>query len=93
MSATLELIGKINELIINPLIMLMFAVALVVFLWGLAQFLLNEGDSAGRETAKKKIIWGIIGIVIMVSVFGILNLLLPYIQKIRKNGTKSCLKK
>lgn len=76
MSATLELIGKINNLIVNPLIMLMFAAALVVLLWGLAQFLLNEGDSIGRETAKKKIIWGIIGIFIMVSVFGILNLLL-----------------
>lgn len=67
---------KISNLIINPLIIFLGALALVYFLWGLAQFLLTPEDSGGREKAKRQIIWGIIGLFVMVSAFGILNLFL-----------------
>lgn len=75
MDRTAELVGRIVDAIINPLIVLMFAVASVYFLWGLATFVMNAEDSAGREEGKRKIIWGLIGLVIMVSVYGILAIL------------------
>lgn len=76
MDSVVNLMGKIGDLIINPLIVLLFALALVLFLWGLAQFLLNPEDSSGRENAKRKIVWGVIGLFIMVSAYGILNIFL-----------------
>ena len=67
--------GLIRE-IANPLILLLIAVAVVYFLWGLATFLANAEDSAERALGKSKIVWGLVGLLIMVSVFGILQVLL-----------------
>lgn len=72
-----ELVADINQFVINPLITVLFAVAFVVFVYGLYEGFLapNAGDEA-REKGKKHIVWGIIGIAIMVSVFGIMNLII-----------------
>lgn len=72
----IRLIYKANEVIFNPIIALLFAVALVVFLWGLVQFLASDMTDDNREKGKQKIIWGVVGLFIMLSVYGIINLIL-----------------
>lgn len=69
---------KVNEVIINPLILLMFALAFLYFTYSVVKFLsLPAGDKA-RDEARSAIMWGIVGMVIMFSVFGIINyLILP----------------
>jgi len=53
----------------------MFAVALLYFLYGMYEFVAG-GDNEDRLTkAKNYILYGIIGLFIMVSAFGILNLI------------------
>lgn len=74
MTAT-ELTNKIVEYIINPLILLLFSLALLVFFWGLAQFILNMGSEEDRSTGKRHMLWGIIGMFIMFAVYGILGAL------------------
>ncbi len=69
-----RLIQAINEHIINPAIILIFAVAMVVFLWGLISYIRGAGDPKARESGRSRIIWGIIGFAIMFSVFGIMQL-------------------
>ena len=71
-----EFMSKVNAAIVNPLIILLIAAASAYFLWGLAQFIMNSDDAAGREEGKRKILWGLIGLTIMVSVSAILNILL-----------------
>lgn len=71
-----SLLGKINEFILNPIIILLFVVALVVFFWGLVEFIYKAGSEDGRETGKRNMIWGIVGMVVMVSVYGIIRLVL-----------------
>lgn len=62
--------------ILNQLIRITFGLALVFFFWGLAQFILREsGEPKAREEGKKKMLWGIIAIFVMVSIYGILNLI------------------
>lgn len=68
-----QFIAGVVTLIINPLIGLLFALALAYFLWGAAQFILNAGSEEGRKKGKDALLWGLIGIFIMASVFGILN--------------------
>lgn len=64
--------GFINELLI-PLV---FAVALIVFLYGVYRyFIQGKGSETEREEGKKYILWAIIGFVIMVSIWGIVALL------------------
>ena len=70
------LVGKVVAAIVNPLVLLLIAVAVAYFLWGLAMFLANAEETTERAEGKQKILWGIVGIFIMVSVFGIIRIVL-----------------
>ncbi len=67
---------SINGLIINPIIIFLFALAMVYFLYGLAQYLLSPDNEEVRKKSKSVMLWGIIGLFIMVAVFGIMKLLI-----------------
>lgn len=64
---------KLNEIIIYPLITLMMGIALLVFLYGCFEFIMNADNDSARSTGKKHILWGIIGFVVMVSAYAILE--------------------
>lgn len=49
--------------------------ALVLFVWGVVVFIFNSGDEKGREEGKKKIVWGLVGLFVIVSVWGLVYLL------------------
>lgn len=72
------LANKLTSVIINPLIVLLFAVGLVVFMWGVVEFLMAfEDDSRGsrKEEGKQHMLWGIIGMFVMAAAYSILRLL------------------
>lgn len=70
------LIFKINEFIINPIISFLFIAAFFLFLWGLFQFLWKIDDEEANKAGKQHMLWGVVGLFIMVGVFGIMNLIL-----------------
>ncbi len=76
------LLNKISEVIINPIIFLLFAAGFVVFIWGLVQFVARLDNEEARATGGKHMLWGIIGMVIMVGVVGIVNIIQNTIQAI-----------
>lgn len=67
-------LAKLNDAILYPLITLMMTVALVVFLYGCFEFIANAGNDSARSAGKKHILWGIVGMVIMVSAYAILTI-------------------
>lgn len=69
-------IGKVNDAIIDPLIAFLFALAVVYFLYGVLEFILNQENEEKKTTGKSHMIWGIIGITIMLGVWTILNIVL-----------------
>ncbi|KKP85681.1 MAG: hypothetical protein UR88_C0010G0003 [Candidatus Nomurabacteria bacterium GW2011_GWA1_35_8] len=69
-------VSNVNRLIVNPLIMLLFALAVVYFLYGVFEFISNQENEEKKTTGKSHMIWGIIGIVIMMGVFTILNIIM-----------------
>ena len=71
-----QFIGKVNKLIINPLILLLFGLALIYFLYGVFEFLSNLDNEEKKTTGKSHMIWGIVGITIMMGVFTIMNIIL-----------------
>jgi hypothetical protein len=68
-------IANIKSQILNPLIALGFAVALLVFLWGVYESIRDSKSDVGRQTGAQHMLWGIIGLAIMVSAFGLVNLI------------------
>ncbi len=63
--------------IIDRLIPFMLALALLFFLWGVFQyFVLGGGDEEKQATGKKYMIYGLIGLVVMVAVWGIVQLII-----------------
>lgn len=61
--------------ILNLLIKVVFALAIVYFFWGMVQFILHAGDTKTRDEGKQKMLWGIIALFVMASLFGILSLI------------------
>lgn len=61
--------------IINLLIPIVFALALLYFFWGLAQYILASGDPASQESGRSKMIWGIVALFVMASVWGLVKFL------------------
>lgn len=59
--------------VIFPVIL---AVAVIVVIWGIFKFILNAGDEEARKTGRSLILWGIVGIFLMLSVWGLVNILL-----------------
>jgi len=66
-------LAKLNEVIIYPLITLMMAVALLVFLYGSFIFITNAANEGERTRGRQHILWGIVGMVVMVSAYAILT--------------------
>lgn len=62
----------VNE-VINPLIYLFFAIAALVFVWGVISYIANADDETKRREGRTHIVWGIIGLVIMSGAWGILE--------------------
>lgn len=75
-----QIINVLENEIINPFIDFLIALAALIFVWGVIQFVINADDPKGREQGKRHIIWGILGIFIMVSAIGILNILASVLQ-------------
>ncbi|MEK7208016.1 MAG: hypothetical protein AAB699_00530 [Patescibacteria group bacterium] len=69
-----DLLNKIGEVILNPIIYILFSAAFVVFIWGLVQFVSNLQNEEARSTGVRHMIWGIIGMVVMVGVRSILDI-------------------
>ncbi len=70
-----EFLGKVVVEIVNPLILLLAAVAFVLFLWGVFEFVAHAGDETKRTEGKRAIMWGLVGLVVIFGVYGILNIL------------------
>ena len=70
-----KLLSAISKAVINPLIRVLFAAAFVYFIYGVVVFIMNAGNAAKRKEGQQHILWGIVGMAIMASAIGIVNLL------------------
>ncbi len=82
-----KFIQNVDDLIINPLIIFLFALAVAYFLWGIFEFLSNTDNEEKRTSGKKHMLWGIIGIAIMMAVWTILSILINTLN-INKDDNK-----
>lgn len=68
-----DILEKIQEEILNPFIALLFVIATAVFMYGIIVYVIGGGEK-NIDTGKKLILYGIIGMTIMVSAWGIVRI-------------------
>jgi hypothetical protein len=71
-------LNRINAFVLNPIILLLFAISVVYFFYGIVKFLSTgaEGVDKSRKEAQSAILWGLVGMIIMFSVYGLIRFVL-----------------
>jgi hypothetical protein len=70
-----QLVACAIDRIFTPLVSLLIALAVLYFIWGVFQYIREAGNDAKRAEANQMMLWGIIFIFVMVSVWGLVNIL------------------
>jgi hypothetical protein len=89
MQTASTIINRLVDLIINPLILLVFACGFFLFMWGLVKFLWNSREGEINDNGKQHMLWGVVGMFIMVSVYGIINLITGTFGITEQNATNA----
>src|SRR3990167_33083 len=79
--ANAQTLGSIVSRITNfldDLIPILFAIATIVFFWGIILYITSGGDEEKRKEGRGFIIYGLIGLFVMVAVWGIVNVLVGF---------------
>jgi hypothetical protein len=80
----------IINLINNVLVPVLFALAFIVFLWGaFSTFILGANSEETKERGKNLMLWGLIGFFVMVSIWGLVNILTGTISFGNNSGPSS----
>lgn len=74
-STPTDLTGIINLFIDIGLNIIPFlgAVAFLVFVWGVARFIRSAGSEKEIKDSKNLLIWGVIGLFLLVTIWGIIS--------------------
>lgn len=66
---------NIVDFINGTLVPLLFVVAFLFFIWGMFQYFIRGGhDQESQEKGKQLIVYSVIGFVLMISIWGIVNI-------------------
>lgn len=64
------------DAVLKKLLPILISLAIILFVWGLVIFIFNSGgDEKAKGEGKQKMIWGIVAIFVMVSIWGFVSIL------------------
>ena len=75
----MNIMQRINDAILQPIVTLLMALAVAYFLYGVMKFVKDQSSEDAQVEGKKHMMWGVIGLAIMVSVWGILNFINEFV--------------
>lgn len=65
----------VSEVILTPIILLLSGLALLVFMYGGFVYIMNADNEQARSDGKKHMLYGVIGLVVMMSAYALLRVL------------------
>jgi len=76
-NTTGDLGGFVNVVgvIVTLLVPIVSTLAIVFFFYGLAKYVLNSGDEEKKEEGKNIMIWGVLAMFVLVTIWGIVGFL------------------
>jgi uncharacterized membrane protein YidH (DUF202 family) len=66
-----NVVSDIVAFLSGSILPLLFLIALTWFIWGTIQFIRNSDNQEKRKEGRKRMLWGIIALFVMVSYLGI----------------------
>lgn len=78
-----QLINKIFDNAVWPFMALLSALAMLLFIYGIVEFIAGADSEEKRKTGKSHLIWGIVGLFIMASFSGIIALIKNFVESLR----------
>ncbi|MGYP003476439584 len=73
MLTIIPFLNRFINLILNPFVILLFTLGVTYLFYNTVRFLSLEAGDKGRDEAWSAILWGIMGLVIMFSVYGLIR--------------------
>ena len=70
-----QLISCVISTILNPLVVLLVGVAILVLTWGIVKYIASGADATKRKEGGELVAYGVFGIFIMLSIWGLVGLL------------------
>jgi hypothetical protein len=77
-----SILDPIIDNIVSPVVWLMFGVATVYFTYGVLRMVIKGEDQEARSESKRSILWGLIGMLIMLSAWGIIYVVANTVRQI-----------
>lgn len=71
----LPIVQKFAAIVLDPAVKLLFALAVLYFIFGVFTFIRRSGESDGRIEGRNHILWSTVGLFIMISVWGIIAII------------------
>ncbi len=68
-----SVVGDITDILLS-LVPLLSSVALLLFFWGMADYIFRAGNERATEDGRQRMIWGIVGLFSIAAVWGIIRL-------------------
>ena len=69
-----QVLQKVIDQVFGPLYQLVVGIAVIYFFYGVFKFVLDMNDPEKKNKGKEHLLWGTIGLFIILSVGGILKL-------------------
>jgi hypothetical protein len=69
------IINWVSCTLVKDVVPLLFTLAVVGFIWGMIQFYLNPDNEEKRKKGKSFMIWGIVALFVMISMWGLVGVL------------------
>jgi hypothetical protein len=70
-----EIAGTFLAFLDDAVIPLIIGFAVIFFLWGVAKFVKAAGDPKARGEGQQLMLWGIVGLAVMLSVWGLVAII------------------
>jgi hypothetical protein len=74
-----ELLFNLYHVVFNPLVVLMVVISLIVFVWGVIEWIAGAANEEKVAIGKRHVVYGIVGLFIIAGVWAILNTICRFI--------------
>ena len=77
-----DIIARFADNILNPIIWLLVAAGVVWFFWNVVLMIWHSDDMEAIKTGRRNLLWGAVGVAIMVSAIGIINVIKATVENL-----------